>query len=103
MPITADQLAAFVNATDAASRQFVTECAIEAPALITPYLATEPPASVLERAQLEVGADLFHRKKARNGVTAFDTADGGETVRINRDPLAAAWPIIRPYLAPGIA
>lgn len=103
MAITGEQVAAFVNATDAASRDFTAQCATEAPALITPYLAIDPPPAVLDRATLEVAADLFHRKKARNGVTAFDTSDGGDTVRINRDPMAAAWPILRPYLAPGIA
>lgn len=55
------------------------------------------PTSVIARAVLEVGADLFYRKASRNGVVGFDGPDP-QPFRLNRDPMAAAYPILRPFL-----
>lgn len=67
------------------------------PAVVNPY---KVPAEAVERAALEVGADLYYRKSSRNGVVAFGGGDmpAPEPFRINRDPMQAAYPILRPFL-----
>lgn len=66
----------------------------------------EVPTEAVERAVLEVGADLFYRKTTRNGIVSFGGGEGmpsPEPFRLNRDPMAAAYPILRPFLpAPGL-
>lgn len=97
----AKQLAAYVNTTP---DSFIDECLSEATALVSKHVGDSTvPTAVLDRAVLEVGADLYHRRKARNGVTAFEGGDGGEPVRISRNPMLSAYPILRPFLRPGIA
>lgn len=59
------------------------------------------PESVVARAVLEVGADLFYRKAAKNGIVAFDGAEP-QVFRLNRDPMAAAYPLLRRYLVMGL-
>lgn len=100
-PATVQDLAAFVNGT---ADDYTGACLLEAVALVATHTSGRTvPDEIARRAVLEVGADLYHRRKARNGVTGFDTGDGGEIVRINRDPMAAAYPLLKPYVAPGIA
>ncbi|WP_396190137.1 hypothetical protein [Flavobacterium sp.] len=59
-----------------------------------PYAVPQP---VLDRAILEVGADLYYRKSTRNGIAQFDSIEP-TPFRITRDPMASAYPILRPYL-----
>ncbi|MFB9775383.1 hypothetical protein [Brevibacterium otitidis] len=101
--ITADRLLTHVNAS-AGEHAFAAECVDQAAALVDARVRDYPvPEAVADRARLEVAADLFYRRTARNGITSFDQADGpASTVRINRDPMAAANPILRPYLPPAI-
>lgn len=98
-------LAPFVGAK--AADPFVISCAGAALDLVTAYAGDDldrVPERVLTRAVVEVGADLFHRRAARNGVVAFDDTEiTASPIRIGRDPLAAARPILAPYLRIGIA
>lgn len=85
---------------------FVHECATEAVDIIEHYTAGTRgiPESVLIRAAVEVAADLYHRRTARNGIAGFDDSElGASPMRINRDPMAAARPILAPFLGPAIA
>lgn len=59
------------------------------------------PASVVARAVLEVGADLYYRKQSRNGIVGLEGIDP-QPQRLNRDPLAAAYPLLRRYLVMGL-
>ncbi|MBZ4486277.1 hypothetical protein [Microbacterium sp. cx-55] len=59
------------------------------------------PAPVLARAVLEVGADLYYRKASRNGVVQLGGVDP-QMFRLNRDPMVAAYPLLRPYLVMGL-
>ncbi|RWZ52934.1 hypothetical protein ELQ90_03085 [Labedella phragmitis] len=59
------------------------------------------PADVVARAVLEVGADLYYRKASRNGVVGLE-GTGPQPFRINRDPMTAAYPLLRPYLVMGL-
>lgn len=86
------------------SAAFVAECETRAEALVTQRLGGRAiPEAVRGLAVLEVGADLYHRRAARNGVVSFDSPEAVQTVRIARDPMRAADDILRPYLGPAIA
>lgn len=61
------------------------------------------PASVLKSAVLEVASDLYARRQHHNGVVTFDGPEGVTPFRVNRDPMASAYPILRPYIAPPVA
>lgn len=103
-----ERLAAFVGATQAGpGADYLQACASQATAMVDDYLGParqSVPDPVLERAYLEVGADLWHRRTARNGVAGFEDTDlAPSPVRINRDPMAAAYPILRRYTGPAIA
>lgn len=75
----------------------------EARGLVTGYVgAFTVPAEILNRAIIEVAADLFHRKSARNGVMELG---GGDLApfRIARDPMKAAYPMLAQFVPAGLA
>ena len=85
---------------------YLIECVTSAQSLVAQHIGTAViPESVLERAVVEVAAELYWRQQARNGVTQFDggAEAGPELVRIGNDPLRAIRPLLRPYLAGGFA
>ena len=83
---------------------FAVQCTAEADALVANFIGAGNPFAVptviVERATLEVGADLYYRRTARNGIVSFGGEDmpAPEPMRISRDPMAAAYPILRPFL-----
>lgn len=101
----ASALAPFVGAR--AVDPYISQCAVEAVDMVMHYIGAEKdsiPASVFHRACVEVGADLYHRRSARNGIAGFEDTDiTSAPVRINRDPLVPARPILAPYMKVGIA
>lgn len=102
-PLTVD-LAGYLGETSAAEAPLIAECEESALELVTQHVGgATVPDSVLRVAVREVGADLFHRRKSRNGVTTFAGGEGVTPIRLNRDPLTAAYPILRPYLPPALA
>ena len=104
-PISAGDVASMVSAP--ASDPYVEACAVEAWDLITAYAGArlgQMPASIRRRATLEVAADLYHRRSARTGIAGFDDSDVAPApVRINRDPLVPARPILAPWMGVPIA
>ena len=97
-------LAEYVNA-DApdAGDEYIAACAMEASTLVDNYVGkVKLPAEIRTRAILEVGADLFHRRASRNGVIGFEGVEA-IPVRIARDPMLSAYPILRQYLPIGLA
>lgn len=83
---------------------FVEACWDEAVALVTKFVGTATVnADVLTRAYVECGSELFHRRSAPNGVAQFATLDGGQAIRVARDPMIAATPILIPWVGQGIA
>lgn len=94
-------LAEYVRASDADPH--VAQCEAQAKALVAKRISgAVVPAVIVAAAELEVGADLFHRRSARNGVGSFGSADGIQPIRIARDPMRAADDILRPWLGPAI-
>lgn len=113
--VTEEQLATYVGLSSVTP--FVSWCRAEAIALVNGWILSvvqdeqwaknlDPYDYVsgwaLDRAYLEVGAELFHRKSTKNAVAQFAAPDG-TPVRIARDPLVAAYPLLRPFLGGGFA
>lgn len=107
---------------DQRDQTFVTECATEATALVLTRVTGAPvpeenpptieetaaatgiPAAVLHKAILEVGANLYQRRVSAIGRPGYtDPETMGNPHRPALDPLTPAWPLLRPYLRPGIA
>ncbi|GGF30169.1 hypothetical protein GCM10010922_01390 [Microbacterium sorbitolivorans] len=93
----------FVNARTAPDAQlaaFASDCTAEAEALVARHVRdADVPEVIRSRAVLEVGADLFYRRAARNGVVQFGSGvEAASVVRINRDPMTQAYPLLAPYL-----
>lgn len=98
----AESLFEYVGAGDSQTA-FVSECWDEALALVSAYVgAAVVPPVILSRATLEVGAELFHRRATKNGVAQFATPDASP-IRIARDPMIAAYPILDRYVGGGFA
>ena len=96
-------LAGFVHAIGAEDLALVDSSKAEATELVENFIGGLPanpfnvPDTIIDRAVLEVGADLFYRQQTRNGIAGFDGATMAPA-RINRDPMAAAYPLLRQYI-----
>lgn len=103
-PADVAALAVYVSA--APGDAYVASCAAEATDMVALPVSKVPagtvPASVVARAVLEAGAELFHRRQSRNGIAGLDNNDFAP-MRIARDPMKAAMPYLAPYLGPAIA
>lgn len=102
MSLTAADLQAYVSApTD--DEAFVLSCWAEADQLITDRIGpADVPAAIADRARLEVGSELYNRRNAPNGIAQFASPDGS-AIRVARDPMVAAYPLLAPYLPLGFA
>lgn len=78
-------------------------CEEEAEELVTKYVGTvEVPDAILSLAIVEVGSEIYHRRSAPNGIAQFAAFDGS-IIRVARDPMVAAYAILKPYLPLGFA
>lgn len=88
---------------NSAQQDFIDSCWAEAVVLVEGFVGTkEIPDEIMDRAYLEVGSELFHRRSAPNGIAQFASFDGSP-VRVARDPMVAAYPILAPFVGPGLA
>lgn len=90
---------------DPRDEAFVQECADTASQLVGERVgAADVPAQVRSQAVLEVGANLYQRRLNRQGAPSFtDPEMMASPHRPALDPMTPAWPLLRPYLEPGIA
>lgn len=118
MTVTADDLTGYVSPDvplSGASATYAAGCLATAAGMIATHTGIpetvvngDPgdmagiPATVLDRAVLEVAAELFHRRQAPNGISQFATPDGGGAIRVARDPMVAAYALLGPYVGRGI-
>ena len=87
---------------DASQTDFVESCVDAAVGLVSQFVgSSDVPAGVLERAILEVGSEMFHRRNAPNGVAQF--AVDGSAIRVARDPMVGAYPLLARYVGGGFA
>lgn len=92
----------YVGAHDG-SDAYVTSCYDTAVALVEDFIgANIVPASIRDRAVLEVGSELYHRRNAPNGIQQFAAFDGAQPARIARDPMVGAYPILAKYMVLGL-
>lgn len=104
-PKTWIDLRTYLQAEEGEQDEFIQQCWDDSKDLVAKYVGENSiPANILDRAYLEVGADLFNRRSAPNGVVnqQFATADGiGTTgIRISRDPMAAAYKLLGRWVLP---
>lgn len=97
-----ESLKAYVR-SQANDDEFVQSCWAQASQLVSDAIpeGKTVPEPIRDLAIQGVGSELFHRRQAPNGVAQFATADGNP-VRVARDPMVAAWPLLRPYIGLGI-
>lgn len=101
----ATALAAYVGASQNPADLRLLEASLtQAEALVHHKIGqvTDVPAEVQELAIREVAADLYHRRRVRNGVATF-TGDDLTPIHVTRDPMRAAADILAPFLGVGIA
>lgn len=95
--MSATDLQEYVGASDL-DATFVADCYQTADKLVTAFVGnTRIPADVLERARLEVGSELYHRRSAPNGIAQFASMDG-TPVRVARDPMIGAKPLLLQWM-----
>jgi len=100
--VTVEQIREYVGAS-ANDADFLAGCLAESEALVTRFAGeVEVPEAIIDRAVIEVASELFHRRQAPNGVAQFATVDGSSPIRVARDPLVAAYPILTPWTGVGI-
>lgn len=98
-----DGLKAYVGSPDS-DDTFVADCWSQAESLVANFIGMAVvPADVLNRAMIECGSELFHRRSAPNGIAQFATLDGGSAVRVARDPMTGSYPLLMPFIGLGIA
>lgn len=87
-----------------ADAAFIGECVAEALGLVGQVVGTvtSVPTEIRDRAVIEVGSELYHRRQAPNGISQFATPDGAP-MRVARDPMNAARAILGPFLPLGFA
>ncbi|MST49493.1 hypothetical protein [Mobiluncus porci] len=61
------------------------------------------PGAILNRAILEVASELWARRSAPGGILAQYADLGAAPVRLARDPMLGARPLLAPYLKAGMA
>jgi hypothetical protein len=101
MAYTWQQLKAYIRASDD-DDDFVEECLNEATELVSNYVGKVfVPQLTLDLAVKVTGRDLYAQRDSPQGVGQF--SDLNDTpIRVARDPLTAAKPILRKYVQ-GIA
>lgn len=92
------RLAAYVG--DVPIDDYLRSCVTEATSLVGSQVGHAViPQDVHDRAVMEVAAELYHRRSAPNGIKSFaDGLDGASAIRVARDALVAARPLLAPYL-----
>lgn len=77
---------------------FIEECLDAGKALVAKYIGeAEVPSHIHYQAELICASELFHRRSAPNGVAQFASVDGSP-IRIGKDPMAAVYPLLMPYV-----
>lgn len=103
MAVEVEQARQYVGASSS-DDTFIESCLAEAGALVARFSGSATiPAAVNDRAVLEVASELFHRRQAPNGIAQFATIDGASPIRVARDPMIAAYPLLVPYTGTGVA
>ena len=97
--MTWEDLKSYVGATDS-DDAYVESCWDESVHLVNNFAdADAVPEKLMDRAYLECGSELYHRRSAPNGIAQFTSYDGSP-VRIARDPMTPVYALLRRYVLP---
>lgn len=102
MAIDSDTLRRKVGASSTVSAEDLDALINAAGDLLIGYVGdAEVPDTVLDRAHLAVAVEMYHQDKAPNGILnqQYDNGDGSVAVRIGRDPLTPAYPLLRQWVS----
>lgn len=105
MAKTYEDLKEFIGSQDNDQDSIVEACFDEAVVLVQTYVGTSVvPEVIQDKAIMLVGADLWERRSAPNGLVSqqFASVDGlGVSVaRLPRDPMSVAHGLLRPWVMP---
>lgn len=104
--VTVTALRGYIGAAATAEDEpFLSSCLAEAEALVAAAVLgheDDVPDPIKDRATLECASELVQRRNAPNGVLGGLTLDGAP-VRLARDPMVRAWPLLRPFTGAGLA
>ena len=97
MSVTVADFRAYVGTKE--ESKFVTDCLDAGKALVTRYIGevTTVPSHIEDQAVLVASSEIFHRRQAPGGITQFADNTGG-AVRVGRDPMTAAYELLRPFV-----
>lgn len=94
MTVTLADFQAYVGTDETTFPQV---CLTTGSALVTRYVGdVTVPSAVLDQAVLVTASEVFHRRSAPNGIAQFASFDGAP-VRVAKDPMNAAYAILKPY------
>ena len=96
MSVTVEDFRAYVGTKE--DSKFVTDCLDAGKALVLRYIgdSVDVPSHIHDQAVLVASSEIFHRRQAPGGITQF--ADmSGSAVRVGKDPMFAAYELLRPF------
>lgn len=99
--VTLAQLQAYIGTDE--TGDFIESCLSAANAHVGNYIGAVDtvPDKIHEQSILICASELYHRRSAPNGIAQFATMDGNP-VRMGKDPLAAVYPLLQPYVGYGL-
>jgi uncharacterized membrane protein len=96
MTVTVAQFREYVGTKE--ESVFVTDALDAGKSLVARYVGpvVGVPSHIIDQSVLICASELFHRRQSPGGVTQF--ADmSGSAVRVGRDPMFAAYELLRPW------
>ena len=100
MSVTVEQFQNYVGTKEDGT--FVEQVLTSSRLIVSNYIGqTSVPSTIVDQAVMTVASELFHRRSAPNGIAQFATMDGSP-VRVAKDPMNSVYPLLMPFLKPGI-
>ena len=101
MSVTLSDLQAYIGTNE--TGDFIETCLTGGTKLVEKYIGevVSVPESIKDQSILIASSELFHRRSAPNGIAQFASMDG-QPVRVGKDPLAAVYPLLLPYVGHGV-
>ena len=97
MSVTLSDLQAYIGTEE--SGEFIENCLESGTKLVENYIGqnVSVPDAIKDQSVLIASSELFHRRSAPNGIAQFASMDG-QPVRVGKDPLAAVYPLLQPFV-----
>ena len=101
MAVTLADLQSYIGTGE--TGDFIEGCLTSGQKLVENYVGAvvSVPTEIVDQATLIVSSELFHRRSAPNGIAQFASMDG-QPVRMGKDPMTAAYPLLLPFVGYGV-